>query len=93
MKKKIESGIPCPQKINNHSSKWLATICQMKSGDSVQVRNRSESNSLAYAMRYHGIIANARKQFDGTYRVWRFDNDIKSEGEKIENKTDSKPLK
>lgn len=74
MRTKIDSGVPCPPKVNAHESAWYELVYRMGGGDSCLVESRAQANALAFVIRYHGGRATVRKQESGKYRVWKLGN-------------------
>ena len=68
-KLKIDKGLPIPSKQHRRDF-LLATIREMRKGDSVLVKNRAECLSITNVMRRHGVKFTARKMDEGV-RVWK----------------------
>lgn len=65
----IESDIP-PPKVNVQKGEWVKLARGMKIGDSVQVQNTTEANSLYRAIERLGYISRTKK-IKGCIRVWK----------------------
>lgn len=70
MEIKIEKNIPVP-KHTRRKSKYYIVAKEMETGDSVQVLERKDANSLYSYILKTGGKSISRKLEDGTFRVWK----------------------
>ena len=62
---KIEKGVPLPERRSKYP------VLEMEVGDSVVLKTLKRVCSMRVSAEREGIKLTARRQEDGTYRVWR----------------------
>jgi hypothetical protein len=67
----IERNIPLPARAFGKRSKHRLLLAKMAPGDSIVVADRAELTAIYNAGRKGGIPVTARRQEDGTWRMWR----------------------
>ena len=67
----IERNIPLPARTGRKRSKHRLLLAKMAPGDSIVVANRAELTAIYNAGRKAEMPVTARRQEDGTWRMWR----------------------